>query len=178
MDMAVAYYRDGMHHQQIAADGAMWRELARGQKAATYSLMALEAMVQFVVIAANHGVTDLRDVVANSRKSTSVDTFELEWVTHFHHSGVASGGGTLHAAFDALRDFVNDPHAWDRWSNTIRANPIDGPADPSDWGWVFEVGFAWFGDGSYAALMQHAPYGVDSTRAYTLLDATLLFRPF
>lgn len=180
MNMAVAYYRSGMHHQQIAADGAMWRELARKEKAATYTLMALEAMVQFVTIARNHGVNDLRDVVADSRKSNSVDSYELSYVTGFHSSGVASAGGTLHAAFDALRDFVNDKNSWNRWRNTINKDmkDVNGPADASDWGWFFEVGYAWFQDPSYLALMQKGPYGLQPERAYTLSHATLLFRPF
>jgi hypothetical protein len=175
MDMAVAYYRDGMHHQQIAADGAMWRELARGEKAATYSLMTLEAMVQFVVIANNHGVTDLRDVTGDKRKSWSEDALELDYVTGFGHSGVASAGGTLHDAFDALRDFVNDPTSWNRWQHVIDNTNVNGPANAADWGWIFEIGYAWFGDVSYLALTSSAPYGLSSERAYTLVDATLLF---
>lgn len=178
LDIAVAYYRDGMHHQQIAADGAMWRELARSEKAATYTLMALEAMVQFVTIAERHGVNDLRDVVADPRKSTSLDAFELSIVAKFRHTGVASGGGTLHAACDALRDFVNDHHAWDRWQHVINASTLNGPADSSDWGWFFEVGYAWWGDPSYLSLMQKAPYGVSPEHGYTLGFATLLYRKF
>jgi hypothetical protein len=178
LDMAVAYYRDGMHHQQIAADGAMWRELARSEKAATYTLMALEAMVQFVVIADNHGVHDLRDVVADKRKSTGTDSFQLSAVTHLHSSGVASAGGNLRAAFDSLRDFLNDPRAWDRFQNVIRSGAIDHPANAADWGWIFEVGSAWFRDPSYAAFLQAAPFGLDAPRVYTLGYATLLFRPF
>ncbi len=179
MNMAVAYYRNGMRHQQIAADGAMWRELARKEKAATYTLMALEAMVQFVTIAKNHGV-NLRDVVCDKRKSTSTDSFLLSWVTGFHSSGVASAGGTLRATFGALRDFVNDKSAWNRWRNTINKDmkDVNGPADASDWGWVFEVGYAWFSDPSFLALMQKAPYGLQPERAYTLSHATLLFRKF
>jgi hypothetical protein len=179
-DTAVAYYRHGLHHQQIAADGAMWRELARGQKAATYSLMALEAMVQFVVIADNHGVHDLRDAACDRRGSNSTEAFELEYITgFFHHSGVASGGGRLRDAFDAIRNFVNDPTSWNRWHNVTQTYSIDGPAGPQDWGWVYEVAQSWWQDGSYAPLVQAAPYGLDATspRAYTLYDATLIFRP-
>ncbi|MEZ0230893.1 MAG: alginate lyase family protein [Planctomycetota bacterium] len=180
LDSAVAYYRNGMSHQQIAADGAMWRELARKEKAATYSLMALEGMVQFVTIAKNHGVNDLRDLVGAKRKSTSTDSFLLSWVTGFHSSGVASAGGNLRAAFGAIRDFANDKNAWNRWRNTINKDmkDVNGPADASDWGWVFEVGYAWFQDPSYLALMQKAPYGLQPERTYTLSYATLLFRPF
>jgi hypothetical protein len=178
MNMAVAYYRDGMHHQDIAQDGAMWRELARGEKAATYSLMALEAMVQFVVIANNHGVTDLEGVVADSRSSWSEDALELSYCANFGSSGVSSQGGSLQCAFGAIRDFVNDPTSWNRWQNVIQSNTIDGPANPSDWGWVFEVGFSWWQDGSYQPLMQEAPYGLQPDRSYTLSYATLLFRPF
>lgn len=177
MDMAVAYYRDGMHHQQIAADGAMWRELARGQKAATYTLMALEAMVQFVTIAANHGVTDLEDVQADGRDWD--DSLALDYVTHFHSSHVSSHGGTLRNAFDSLRDFLNDPAAWtSRFQPTIRSATVDGPAAATDWGWVFEVANAWWYEPSYQPFLAGAPYGTDSTRAYTLEFSTLLYRPF
>jgi hypothetical protein len=178
MDMAVAYYRDGMHHQQIAADGALWRELARGEKAATYTLMALEAMVQFVVIANNHGVTDLRDVVADARKTDSWDDLELHFVTSFRSSGVASHGGNLENGLDALRDFIGDHTSWNRWQNVIQSSTIDGPASPSDWGWIFEAASAWWQDPSLLPLMQSAPYGLQADRAYTLEYATLVFRSF
>jgi hypothetical protein len=41
--------------KQIGRRGAMWRELIRGKKAATYTLMALEAAVQTVEIGERHG---------------------------------------------------------------------------------------------------------------------------
>ena len=175
-NMAVGYYRDGMHHQQIAADGSMWRELARGAKAATYTLMALEAMVQFVAIANNHGVTDLRDVVADARDSE--DAFLLDEVTHLKHSGVASAGGTLLDAFNSLQQFLTDPAAWTaRFQNVIGSPTANGPVSPSDWGWIFEVGNAWFPTQSFGSFLQDAPYGLLPARAYTLSYATLLFRP-
>ena len=141
--------------------------------------MALEAMVQFVVIANNHGVTDLRGVVADSRSSWSEDALELDYVTGFSSSGVSSQGGSLQCAFGAIRDFINDPaDDWNRWQNVIQSSTIDGPANASDWGWVFEVGYDWWQDASYLPLMQEAPYGISPDHGYTLCYSTLLFRPW
>lgn len=177
-DAAIAYHRDGMAHQAIAADGALWRELARGDKAATYTLMALEAMTRLAVISDNHGVHGLSSMVGGARRTDSKDDLELKWVTRLKHSGVASAGGSLRSAVDALRDFVNDPRAWNRWSNVIRSGNVTGPADPSDWGWLFELAARLWNDPSYLALAKKAPYGIAPERAYTLAHATLLFRDF
>jgi hypothetical protein len=179
MDTAVAYYRDGMAHQSIAADGGLWRELARGEKAATYTVMALEAKVQFDVIAKNHGVPGLETIVAGARSPATLDSIELEIQTGFKSSGVASAGGTLENALDSLRDFVNGgAPSWSNWQNTIQSSVIDGPANPSDWGWLFEAGYAFFQDPTYLPLMQSAPYGLQPDRVYTLGYATLVFHAF
>ena len=188
MDKAVGYYRNGMRRQQIAADGCMWRELARGPKAATYTLMALEAMVQFVTIAEHHGVTDLRDLVAGARETDSPDDLMIATLVFANvlrsgsavtGTGVAKDGGTLLDAFNSLRDFMNaNPAAGNNFQPVIGSPTVNGPpVSPSDWGWIFEVGNAWFPDQSFTSFLQEAPYGLTPVRAYTLSYATQLFRP-
>jgi hypothetical protein len=178
MDTAVSYYLSGMSEQQIAADGSLWRELARGEKAATYTLMALEAMVQFCVIAENHGVPGLQNVVAGAQNPTGLAALELDYVTGFRSSGVSTQGGTLQEGIATLIDFVNDPASWNQWQNVIQSATIDGPTEPSDWGWILEIPYSWWQDPSYLPLMQEAPYDLQPIRAYTLHYATLLFRAF
>lgn len=68
----------------LCPDGRLSRELLRGEKAATYSLMALEAMLQLVVVAERHGHAGLRDLQA----------------------------GGLRRAVDRLGGFVRDPASW------------------------------------------------------------------
>ena len=136
---------------QVGRKGAMWRELVRGKKAATYTLMNLEAMVQIVHIAEGHGVNDLRDLKPR--------------------------GATLRDAILRLVSFVEDPKSWSRHRWLTWNKRLNGPAHPAEWGYVFEVPAAWWGDARYSPLIAGAPYGLTPPRSYTLGFATLLFRP-
>jgi hypothetical protein len=145
-DRAVALHRDHLG-AQIAPDGCMWLELIRGKKAATYSLMALEAMIQTVVIAERHGYAGLRD-----------------------------HGGLLRSAVERLHRFVVDPDSWRRYRWLTRTWPLNGPSAPSDWGWAFEAPAVWWGSARYQGTLASS-YGLRPPRAYTLSYARLLFRP-
>jgi hypothetical protein len=160
-DDAVRAYRQGLACQ-VDRQGAMWRELIRGKKAATYTVMCLEAMLQTVVIAKRHGY-DLTNL-AVIRRSTS--------------ASVRPGGGAnaLKSALDLLADFIDDPVAWRRFLLLTRTRNLNGPAVSTDWGWLYELPAVWWGDPRYSRLIA-GPYGAQPPRAYTLSFATLLFRP-
>ena len=145
-DRAVNYYRNGISGQ-IRADGALPRELWRKEKCGSYTLMALEGMVQAVHIAEQHGYTNLRDLLSNK-------------------------GGTLEKAVDFYLQYLRDPVAWAKNTN---AQKLNAPNDPSDWGYMLEVPYAWWRNGAYLPYMQKRPYGYAVERCYTLDFATLLF---
>jgi hypothetical protein len=175
-DRAVKFYKNGMDNHQIARDGSMWRELVREEKAATYTLMALEAMVQFVHIAENHGYVGLRGLVAGDRKTAEM--LVLKARTLFKSTGIPADGGNLMAAFGSIREFIVNPNGWvNRYKNVIKKSSVNGPANRTDWGWIFEVAYAWTQDPSWLPFMTPEPYGLQPERAYTLTWATLLFRP-
>ena len=145
-DRAVQYYHHGLRGQ-IRKDGALPHELWRKEKSGTYTLMALEAMTQAVHISANHGYTDLRELRSKD-------------------------GGTLEAAIDFYTRFLDDPQTWATFTNT---NQLNVPNDISDWGYIFELPYRWWGKEQYLTHMQKRPYGYDVERCYTLDFATLLF---
>ena len=145
-DRAVNYYRNGINGQ-IRADGALPRELWRKEKCGTYTLMALEAMVQAVHIAEQHGYANLRGLYS-------------------------SKGGTLEKAVDFYLQYLENPQAWARHTN---ATALNAPKDPSDWGYMLEVPFTWWRKDAYLPCMQKRPYGYAVERCYTLDFATLLF---
>ena len=145
-DRAVAYYRHGLR-TQIRADGALPRELWRKEKSGTYTLMALEAMVQAVHIAERHGYAGIRDL--HSRK-----------------------GATLEDALDFYIRYLEDPAAWAKFTN---ARQVNTPGEPSDWGYIFELPYRWWKKDRYLDFMLKRPYGFGVERCYTLDFATLLF---
>ncbi|MGE0713117.1 MAG: alginate lyase family protein [Planctomycetota bacterium] len=148
---AVDEYRR-VQPRQIGGSGAMWRELLRGKKAATYSLMALEAKVQAVVIAEAHGAAGLRDLGASGSRA-----------------------GYLRRAIDHLLGFVKKPSSWRRHFLLTWHWNLNGPSAPDAWGWIFELPAAWWGDASYLAA-RGGPRGLNPERAYTLSYPVLLFR--
>ncbi len=142
---AAEYYRRGIRGQ-IRGDGALPRELWRRQRSGTYTLMALEGMVQAVHIAEKHGIM-LRDLQSR-------------------------GGGTLEKAIDFYCDYLDDPESWARHTN---ARTLNTPAGTSDWGYIFELPYRWWHNPRYLGYMQKRPYGFEVERCYTLDFATLLF---
>jgi len=145
-DRAVNYYRNGLRGQ-IRGDGALSRELWRKEKCGTYTLMALEGMVQAVHIAEQHGYTDLRALRSGK-------------------------GGTLRQAIGFYLQYLRDPAAWAKNTN---ASKLNAPNDPSDWGYMLEIPYYWWRDSEYLPYMQKRPYGYAVERCYTLDFATLLF---
>jgi hypothetical protein len=143
---ATAYYRNGLAGQ-IRSDGALPRELWRKEKCGTYTLMALEGMVQAVHLAEAHGITDLRNLASKK-------------------------GGTLEGALDFYTEYLRDPGTWKRHTN---AKQLNTPENLSDWGYVFEIPYRWWQKGAYQPYMQKRPYGYCVERCYTLDFATLLF---
>lgn len=85
VERALRYYGRGLR-VQIHPGGRLPRELRRGEKGSTYTLMALEAMVQFAVVAKNAGVA-VRD-----------------WTS--------AGDAGLQDAVGFLASFLQDPAAW------------------------------------------------------------------
>jgi hypothetical protein len=158
-DDAVRAYRDGLA-RQVDPQGAMWRELIRGKKAATYTVMCLEAMVQTVVIAERHGY----------------DLTNLAVIRSAARPGPVGGANGLKSALDLLADFIDDPVTWRRFLLLTRTRTLNGPATPTDWGWLYELPAVWWGEPRYARLIA-GPYGAQPARAYTFSFATLLFRP-
>lgn len=158
---AVARYRAAFD-VQVCADGALGRELLRGERAATYSLMAAEAMLQLVVIAERHGHLGLRDLRATRTPLRLPNRARPR----------------LFEVVDHLAWFVRDPAAWRRSHRLVLGGKaVNGPAAPADWGWFFEVSHALWGDPRHLALASAAPYGLGEPRVYTLDFATLHFRP-
>lgn len=143
---ALAYYQHGIQGQ-IRADGGLTRELWRKEKSGTYTLMALEAMVQAVHIAERHGCAELRGLRS-------------------------SKGASLEDALDFYLKYLEDPAAWARFTN---AKQLNTPREPSDWGYVLELPYRWWGKNAYLPFMGKRPYGFEVERCYTLDFATLLF---
>ncbi|MBC7319572.1 alginate lyase family protein [bacterium] len=144
---------------QIAKDGSMLFELIRKDRASSYTLMNLEALVQAIWIAENHGVFGLRE------------TYSIF-------------GGNIKSACSNFLEFLLDPERWhSRYSFAIRSEQIKIPDYPSDWAWVFEIPLNWFyGDREITGLMKNIIgsriYGKVPPRSYTMQFATLLFRKF
>lgn len=175
-DRALGYHRAANRVGTIARDGSLWRELVREEKAATYSLMALEAKVQLVVIAERHGVTDLRDA-RHGRRSLASEVLLRVWIRKpFGSLPVPKDGGTLRDGLNLLRDFVALPSSWDRFRPLHRTQALNGPSGPQEWGWLWEVAYSWWRDPRDLQLVG-GPYGLTPARAYTLSYATLVFRP-
>jgi hypothetical protein len=161
-DDAVARYRRNLDSAPLPS-GTLGRELLRGEKAATYSLMAIEAMLQLVAIAERHGHAGLRDLRATR---TPLGT---------RHRGQ---GPTLHDVVDDLADLLADPGRWRRAHRVaLLGKTPAGPARATEWGWAFELAFALWEDPRHASLTAEAPYGLTPARSYTTAFATLHFRP-
>ena len=175
-DRAMKYYRNGFDYY-VAQDGSMWRELLRKEKAATYSLMALEAMVQFTHLAEGRGV-NLKNLVGKKRTFFSTVALRVLSGKIFSSLPTPKAGGDLRAAVNLLRDFIGDPKTWQaKYGKLVKSATINGPAAPTDWGWFFEPCDKWWNDPTYKPLLAGAPYGITPPRAYTLSYATLVFRP-
>lgn len=160
-DEAVRRYRRAFDIQ-VCRDGALGRELLRKEKAATYTLMALEAKLQLVIIAERHGHLGLRDLRATR--------------TPLRLRNPARPG--LKEVVDHLAWFLDDPAAWTRaHRRVLRTSTVNGPARPAEWGWLFEAAHALWGDPRHLAYAADAPYGLTPPRAYTLAFATLHLRP-
>ncbi len=127
-ERAISYYKGGLR-VQIASEGRLPRELRRGEKAGTYTLMALEAMVQFVAVAENHGI-NLHDLKSRT-------------------------GNTLKDAIDYLADFVIDPMSWQVQSS----HDLITPAHPGEWGYLFVFPLHWWGEKDYEQVVGERPYG-------------------
>ncbi len=123
--------------------------MRRGEKAATYSLMALEAMEQAVFIAEQHGYHDLRELRSRA-------------------------GGNLRDAVDTMRAFLDRPEAWARLVR-VPVEHLRRPAQGSDWGWILELPYRWWGEDQYLPLLQGGRSYTEPERAYTLLYPTLYF---
>lgn len=157
---AVDMYRRGFDRAPCP-DGALGRELLRGEKAATYSLMAIEGLLQAVAVAERHGYP-LRDLRA-TRTPLGV---------HLPGAGL-----TLADVVDNLADFLDDPRRWVHEHRLLLPAQVNGPARPTEWGWCFELAYALWEDPRHAGYTAEAPYGLTPPRAYTLAFATLHFRP-
>jgi hypothetical protein len=145
---AVQSYRRAFR-RQVGSDGRLPRELWRRKKSGTYTLMALEAMLQSVVIAERHGYTGLRD-------TRSV------------------AGATLKDAVSFYSDYLDDPGSWARHTN---APNLNAPATLGRWGWLFEIPYRWWREERYRRYMHEEPYAFSPPRSYTSEFMTLLFRP-
>jgi hypothetical protein len=143
---AAVSYRRGLRGQ-IRADGALPRELWRGPRSGTYTLMALEGMVQAVHLMEHHGYAGARD-----------------WTS--------GQGADLHDALAFYRAYLDDPENWRQHTN---ADKLNVPGHIADWGYVFELPAAWWGEAEYAPYLKKRPYGLWVERCYTLDFATLLF---
>ncbi len=148
LERAVQYYRSGLR-LQIGAGGELVYEVARAEKAATYSLMALEAMEQAVFIAEQHGYQDLRELRSRA-------------------------GGNVRAAVDAMREFLDRPEAWARVVR-VPVEDLRRPSKGSDWGWIRELPYRWWGEDRYLPLLQRGRPYAEPERAYALLHLTLYF---
>ena len=149
-DRGLRYYQNGFR-VQILRDGALPLELWRKEKCATYSLMALEAMLQGACIASRHGHPEILDLRSKEK-------------------------GSLKDAVDCLVSFLDAPDTWQvnkRKSHTGFSRQ-NRPDDPSDWGWALEIPSSWWQDDKYLKYMTKRPYG-EAVRAYTLTYSTLLF---
>lgn len=144
---------------QMARNGSMPFELIRKDRASSYTLMNLEALVQAIWIAENHGVLSLRGIQSIL-------------------------GGDIKSA---CRDFIElllDPIKWhSKYRVVIRSEQIRTPDYPSDWAWVFEIPINWFlEDEGLTRTMKNIIgdriYSKYPPRSYTMQFATLLFRRF
>lgn len=104
LDRGVSHARGGFRWT-VLGNGAMPLELARGEKAATYTLMNLEALCRVAHLAEMHGVRGVREM-------------RSAW------------GGDLRDAVGFLVDFLEDPRRWDRWTF---GRTLNGPAAPAGW---------------------------------------------
>jgi hypothetical protein len=168
-DLAIRRFRAAFA-VKLCPDGALGRELVRGEKAATYTLMALEAMLQTVAIGERHGYAGLRDLTS---------TIAVAVPGHGPRATPSSRrapGATLRQAVDHLTDFVLDPQSWQR-AHRLLPSTVNGPSQQMEWGWFFEMAHALWKDPRHLALCDDAPYGVTPARAYTSAYTTICFRP-
>ncbi len=145
---AVQSYRRAFP-RQVGRDGRLRRELWRGKRSGTYTLMALEAMLQSVLIAERHGYEGLRTMRS-------------------------AAGATLQDAVCFYTEYLDHPGAWARHTN---ASTLNTPPTLGRWGWVFEIPYAWWRRDGYRRYMDEEPYGYSPSRSYTSEFMTLLFRP-
>ncbi|MGC8717891.1 MAG: alginate lyase family protein [bacterium] len=141
---------------QIAWDGSMPLELIRRDRASSYTLMNLEALVQGIWIAENHGVSILQET----------------------HSIL---GGNIRMACKNFKDFLLNPFNWhSRYKLIILSKEIKYPGSSSDWAWVFEIPLNWYPDDSelnqqVKSIIGDRIYGKYPFESYTMQFATLLF---
>ncbi|MEI6504116.1 MAG: alginate lyase family protein, partial [Armatimonadota bacterium] len=149
-ERGLGYYQSGFHIQ-VERDGALPMEMWRKEKCATYTLMALEAMLQAAFIAGRHGHPEVLQLRSDA-------------------------GTSLRDAVNCLVSFLEAPDTWqvERRRASGGPQPQNRPEDPSDWGWALELPCVWWGDDHYAKYMGRRPYG-EGIRAYSLSYATLLF---
>ncbi len=142
---------------QIARDGSMPFELIRRDRASSYTLMNLEALVQSIWIAENHGVYSLREL-----------------------SSIF--GGNIELACKHFIDFLINPTRWhSKYRFIIQSKEIRLPDYPSDWAWVFEIPLNWFCKekelvNQMQNLIDNRVYGKCPPRSYTMQFSTLIFR--
>ncbi|MHB1462177.1 MAG: alginate lyase family protein [Armatimonadota bacterium] len=144
------YFKKSIDYQ-ILGDGSLALEMWREDKCGTYTLMALEAMVQGAHIAVVHGHPEV--LTTRSRY-----------------------GASMKDAVDCLVSFLDDPDHWqtNRRRFYVGYTKQNRPDDNSNWGWLQELPHVWWPDAKYPAYMQKRPYGLGD-RAYTLNYSTLLF---
>lgn len=144
---------------QIARDGSMPFELIRKDRASSYTLMNLEALVQGIWIAENHGVDNLRGISSIFR-------------------------GNIELACKNFIDFLTDPANWHlRYRFIILSKEIRLPEHPSDWAWVFEIPLNWLQNKKELKkqmqdIINGRIYGKYPPRSYTMQFSTLIFRKF
>jgi hypothetical protein len=159
---SIGFYLNGLR-SQINKEGFLPYELIRGERAATYTLMALEGLFQIAHIASLHGVYGL-----------------MEKSSYF--------GGSLKPALDHLLDFILEKDSW-----SFMRKDLDKPGFAHegsfsiteiaqektrlyDWGYLFEPALSWWKDPRYEFIKEGRPYGLfPSARTYSLSYSTLAF---
>jgi len=146
----VKYYKNGFI-LQVQKDGALVFELWRKEKCSTYTLMALEAMLQGACIASNNGYSDIWNMKSKYN-------------------------GNIKNAVDCMFRFLDKPDNWliDKRKKYAGYTEQIAPNNKSDWGWIFEMPYSLWKDEKYLRYMNKRPYG-DADRTYTLIYSTLLF---
>lgn len=146
MDIAIKRFKRAIDIQ-IHRKGFLMKEVRRGHKGTTYTLMALEPLFQFVLFAERHGYGDL--------KNYDVD------------------GRNLKLATDYLLKFLLDHSIWKKHYD---GDDLRLPSSRHAWGYIFELPYAWWGDSQYLQVMNDRPYqDPHEWKGYSLGPATLLF---